>query len=367
MPSLIALDLPAGPPFVAALRRAWDQGDAVFPIDTRLPEPARLHQIATMAPDRIITQTGVIETEGRPVNAGDALIIATSGTSGASRGVVLTHAAVAAAAKATSERLAVDPTTDRWLACLPLSHMGGLGVVTRALYTGTPFEVHDGFEAEHVADAARGGVTLVSLVATLLDRIEATGFRRVLLGGAAPPESIPENVTVTYGMTETGGGVVYDGAPLTDVELRVENDEIHLRGPMLLRCYRDGSDPRDESGWLATGDLGFIDRAGRLRVTGRRSDLIVSGGENVWPPTVEARLRRHPAIADVAVVGRADPEWGEIVVALVVPEPGSPPPQLPDVRAFVAGTLPGYMAPRAIEYRKHLPRTTLGKLRRGSL
>ena len=139
--------------------------------------------------------------------------------------------------------------------------------------------------------------TLVSLVATALRRIDPTRFRTIVLGGAPPPDDLADNVVVTYGMTETGSGVVYDGVPLDGVELRVAADgEIHVRGPMLLRAYRyaDGDrDPRVD-GWLATGDLGAWLPDGRLRVDGRRADLIISGGENVWPEPVEAAIRRHP-------------------------------------------------------------------------
>jgi O-succinylbenzoic acid--CoA ligase len=168
-------------------------------------------------------------------------------------------------------------------------------------------------------------------------------------------------------MTETGGGVVYDGIPLDGIEVRIADDEIHLRGPMLLRAYRDGTNPVDDDGWLATGDLGFIDDTDHLVVTGRKSDLIITGGENVWPGPVEARLREHPAIRDVAVVARPSPEWGEMVVALVVPEPGAAVLELAEIRGFVTEKLPPFAAPRAVEYRDHLPRTTLGKLRRADL
>ncbi len=352
---------------MAALRDAWDRGEAVLPIDSRLPEPAKREVITAMAPARVFTSTGLVEIEGRPVQPGDALVVATSGTSGLSRGVVLTHAAVAAAAVATSEGLNVDPESDRWLACLPLSHMGGLGVVTRALHTGIPLEIHDGFDPGRIVEAAAGGATLVSLVATLLARIDPAAFRRVLIGGAPAPPTTPPNVTVTYGMTETGGGVVYDGTPLPGVEVRVVDAEIQIKGPMLLRAYRDGHNPREPDGWLPTGDLGSFEPDGRLVVSGRRSDLIISGGENIWPAGVEDRLRRHHGVADAAVFGRADPEWGQVVVALIVPEPGESPPGLDALRAFVSDALPDYMAPRAVEYRQHLPRTSLGKLRRGVL
>ena len=140
--------------------------------------------------------------------------------------------------------------------------------------------------------------TLVSLVATALRRIDPTRFRRIVLGGAAPPDDLPANVVTTYGMTETGSGVVYDGVPLDGVEVRIADDgEIHVRGPMLLRAYRGADadvDPR-ANGWLATGDLGRWLPDGRLAVDGRRGDLIISGGENVWPEPVERAIRRRPA------------------------------------------------------------------------
>src|SRR5690606_34836965 len=124
----------------------------------------------------------------------------------------------AASALATSQRLGVDPERDRWLACLPLAHVGGLSVVTRALLTGTPLTMHDGFDAAQLAAAVAAGCTLTSLVPTALARIDPAPWRRILLGGQAPPADRPANVIATYGMTETGSGVVYDGLPLDGVE-----------------------------------------------------------------------------------------------------------------------------------------------------
>ena len=166
-------------------------------------------------------------------------VVATSGSTGEPKGVVLTHDAVRASALATNQRLGVT-AADHWLACLPLSHVGGLSVVTRALVTGTALTVLPGFDAATVTAAAGRGASLVSLVATALARIDPTIFRRILLGGSAPPPVIPPNAVATYGSTETGSGVVYDGVPLDGVEVRIDGDgEIRVRGPMLLRCYRD--------------------------------------------------------------------------------------------------------------------------------
>lgn len=366
MPHLVAIDLAGGDLFVATLRRVWADGDAAFPLDRRLPPTARQALLTTIAPDRIIDEDGVHDLDGHGVDPGDALVVATSGTTGSPRGVVLTHDAVRASAGATSARLGVTPD-DTWLACLPLSHVGGLSVVTRAVVTGARVVVHDGFEAEAVRAAADAGATLVSLVPTALRRIDPDLFRVIVLGGSRPPADLPANVVTTYGMTETGSGVVYDGRPLDDVEIRVDAQaEIHLRCPMLLRCYRDGSSPLVD-GWFATGDLGEMGDDGRLTVHGRRDDMIVTGGENVWPAVVEAALSEHPAVAAVTVAGMPDIEWGQRVVAWVVPTDASSPPTLESIRSIVAASLPMYMAPKEIYLVDSLATTSSGKVRRQEL
>ncbi|HEY4610398.1 MAG TPA: AMP-binding protein, partial [Ilumatobacteraceae bacterium] len=171
MPDLVAIDLPGGPGFVDALRRIWDNGDAAFPLDRRLPPAERKSVLATIRPCQLIDERGVHTMEGDEVDDGDALVVATSGTTAVPKGVVLTHDAVRASAVATSARLGVD-ADDVWLACLPLSHVGGLSVVTRSMVTRSKLVVHDGFDAAAVQDAARDGATLVSLVATAMRRID---------------------------------------------------------------------------------------------------------------------------------------------------------------------------------------------------
>jgi O-succinylbenzoic acid--CoA ligase len=247
----------------------------------------------------------------------------------------------------------VDPGTDRWLSCLPLAHVGGLGVVLRALVTGTPLT----FDVDEPA-------TLVSLVATQLRRMDTSRFRSIVLGGAAPPEDRPPNCVITYGMTETGSGVVYDGRPLEGVEIRAVHGELHVRGPMLLRAYRHGVDPKDPDGWLATGDAGSVS-GGVVRVEGRMGDVIVTGGEKVWPDPVERLLRRLPSVVDVAVAGRPDAEWGQRVVAWVVADGDAP--SLDEVRDAVKAELPAYAAPKQLVIVDDLPRTALGKVRRADL
>ncbi len=346
MNRLVAIDQPGGPAFVDALRRVWDSGDAAFPVDQRLPDVAKRELCEHM---RV----------GDEVEPGDALVVATSGSTGRPKGVVLTHAAIAASAHATSERLGVGPD-DHWLACLPLSHVGGLSVVMRALHTGTRVTVLPGFD---VAAVEHSGATLVSLVPTALSRIDPARFRTIVLGGSRPPEDRPSNCVTTYGMTETGSGLVYDGVPLDGVQIDITpGGEIRLRAPMLLRCYRDGTSPVDADGWFATGDIGEWQPDGRLHVFGRRGDLIISGGENVWPETVEAAIVSHPGVAEALVRGVEDADWGQLVEAVIVPVGDAP--TLDSIRDHVKLRHPAFMAPKRLEIVESLPRTALGKLRR---
>jgi O-succinylbenzoic acid--CoA ligase len=209
-------------------------------------------------------------------------------------------------------------------------------------------------------------------------------------------------VVVTYGMTETGSGVVYDGYPLDDVEVAIahfddpdddDDDEgwsgtghsgrtghaddgasgggqILLRAPMLLRCYRDGSTgrvlgPDGSNSWFATGDAGYINGQGTLSVTGRMAEMITTGGEKVWPDEVERVIAAHRDVAEVAVWKRMDPEWGERVVAWVVPADVLP--KAEELKELVAGTIAPWAAPKEIVFTTELPRTPSGKVKRSEL
>ncbi len=370
--------------FVTSLRRAWDEGDAVLPVDPRLPMPAVDDLLAALRPEVLVDPSDPshravsVDPAAPPVDEGDALVIPTSGTTGAPKGIVHTHTALAAQARAVHARLGVTGA-DRWLACLPLAHVGGLGVVVRALVDGIDLVVQDGFDADAVVAARDAGATLTSLVPTALDRVGAEGFRWVVLGGSADTVADrPANVVRTWGLTETGGGVVYDGVPLPGVEVAAVDGELWVRSEGLARGVRssDGAvtdlrrarpDLPGGGVWLPTGDAGEVAADGRVTVHGRIGAMIVTGGENVWPEAVEAVLRTHPAVADVAVAGRPDPEWGQVVVAWVVPTERDEPPTLDDLRAHVKATLPPWCAPRAVEVVDALPLTALGKVRRAEL
>ena len=362
MPKLTALNLPGSPDFVHALQSVWERGDAVFPLDRRLPMAAQRSMLQGFGVATVISGDGETAlSDGEPVEPGDALVIATSGSSGPPKAAVLTHAAVEASARATSERLQVTDN-DHWLACLPLAHVGGLSVITRSLITGTTLTVIDGFDADVVSASE---ATLVSLVTTALQRIDPSLFRAIVLGGARPPADRPPHCIATYGLTETGSGVVYNGKPLNSVEIEIRDGEVHVRGPMLLRCYRDGTSPLTRDGWLPTGDLGFLRDDGSLHVEGRRGDVINTGGEKVWPDDVERQLIQHPDIHDVAVTGLPDNEWGQIVAAFVVST--RPNLSLDEIRAHCRAQLPGYALPKQLELVEAIPRTALGKVRRSEL
>ncbi len=381
MPELVALDLPGGIGFVDALRAIWDTGDAAAPLDPRLPPIARQLLLDALRPTRIVGSDGDQHalTDGIGVENGDALVVATSGTSGQPKGVVLTHDAISASAVATSARLGIEADRHTWMACLPLAHIGGLAVVTRSIITGTRLVVLPGFEAEAVEAAGRSGlVSHVSLVATALQRLDPSVFTCVLLGGSRIPDALPANVVATYGMTETGSGVVYDGWPLDGVEISLgpssadvaAGGEILIRAPMLLRCYRDGADgrvvgPDGARDWFATGDSGHLDDEGKLVVSGRIADVITTGAEKVWPDAVERILMAHPGVAEVAVWKRPDPEWGERVVAWVVPVEGGP--SLDELGQMVSDGMAPWAAPKELVLVDDLPRTAAGKVRRRAL
>jgi len=373
--------------FVDALRAIWDTGDAAAPLDSRLPLAARTAMLEALRPTRMVGSDGEQHAvpDGIGVDEGDALVVATSGTSGHPKGVVLSHDAVAASARATSDRLGIDPARHAWLACLPLAHIGGLSVVTRSIVTGTPVVAMPGFEAEAVEAAGRSGrVSHVALVATALGRIDPSVFTCVLLGGSKAPADLPPNVVLTYGMTETGSGVVYDGQPLEGVEIATRPlstsgtaeaegraaGEILIRAPMLFSRYRDGDDgrvtgPDGTTTWFATGDAGHLDPGGTLVVSGRIDDVITTGAEKVWPDLVERVLIAHPGVAEVAVWKRNDPEWGERVVAWVVPSDDAP--SLEELRQIVADSIAPWAAPKELVIVDDLPRTAAGKVRRREL
>jgi o-succinylbenzoate---CoA ligase len=372
--ALVAVRLAFDAGFATTIDAVWEVGDAVLPIHPDLPGPEVEALLGALRPALLVDASGVRQLPGAaPVEPGTALVVPTSGTTGTPKGVVLTHDNLSASALATAARLELG-AGDRWLCCVPPSHIAGLMVLVRARLTGSAVVLHP--RLDPAAVAADESSNLVSLVPTMLRRLLAAGvdlarFRWILLGGGPVPAALVAaataagaRVVATYGMTETCGGAVYDGVPLPGVRVAIgEDGAVALAGPMVMQGYRLRPEETAavlRDGWFLTSDVGELDRSGRLRVLGRRDDLIISGGQKVLPVEVANLLMEHPAVADAAVAGRPDDEWGQAVAAVVVPAPGAE-PTLAELRAFVAERLAAYKAPRYLVIVAELPRGPTGK------
>jgi O-succinylbenzoic acid--CoA ligase len=372
--------LPPGPAWTGVLEDLWASGATILPLDPRLAA-AETRAIVDLARPGILLDaegtTVMTESEGVDPNVG--LVLATSGTAGAPKAVELSRAAVEAAVFGSSRALGGPDGT--WLCCLPPAHVGGMLVLMRGVLTGAPVVVPGRFDPRTVATA---DADHVSLVPTMLHRLLATDadlsrFRAILVGGAGLDDATVgmardrgAHVVSTYGLTETCGGIVYDGRLFDGSAARIgPGDEVQLAGPTLMGGYR--GDPQATSaaftldGWLRTGDAGERDADGRLRVRGRLDDCILTGAEKVWPQEVEAALREHPKVAELAVAGRADPEWGQHVVAFVVPLAPDEPPTLEELRDHAAERMARFKMPRELVLLPALPRTHSGKIRRSDL
>jgi O-succinylbenzoic acid--CoA ligase len=336
-------------------------------------------------------------------------IIYTSGTTGQPKGAMLTVENFWWSAIGSALNLGTH-ADDRWLACLPLFHVGGLSIVLRSAIYGIAAVVHDGFDPDAVNVAIDDGrVTVISVVAVMLQRmLEARHdrpypptLRCVLLGGGPAPQPLLDRcaslgvpVVQTYGLTETCSQVATlaledvrrrsgaAGKPLYPNEVRIatpsggegsrdEAGEILVRGPIVMAGYAGRPDATARAivdGWLHTGDVGRLDREGYLYVLDRRDDLIVTGGENVYPAEVEAVLLSHPSITEVGVVGVADETWGQRVVAVARLSSDATHLDTGALQDLCRSRLAGYKVPREIRFvSEPLPRTASGKLRRAAL
>ncbi len=402
----------------AELRWQADRSGCVFVIASReteaqaAPLAGKRRRVLSVDPPGV-SQVGSLmaydgsaapQWEGRPLDwSATQGIIFTSGTTGQPKGALLTFANHLWSAMASAYRLGVLPG-DRWLLCMPLYHVGGQAIILRSCLYGTTVVLQDGFDVSAVSHSlAAEGITLVSLVPTMLHRLlEHQGerplparLRCILLGGAAPPTALLDRcralrlpVSVTYGLTEAASQVataspddLYQkpgsvGKPLLFTEVRIVGDdgrevprgevgEIAVSGPTVMSGYE--ADPQATAevlrdGWLHTGDLGFLDEDSDLWVVQRRTDLIVSGGENVYPAEVEAVLLSHPSVQEACVVGIPDGEWGQRVAALVVlRQPGLTADEL---MTFCREKLAGYKLPRVFRFADSLPQTASGKVSR---
>ena len=349
------------------------------------------------------------EENATPIEATSDLlaILYTSGTSGTPKGALLSADAFWASAVASAELLGTT-AEDRWLVCMPLFHVGGLSILIRACVAGSCAVIHPRFDAEQVAEALeQKRISGVSFVATMLERVMAArgsspsppALRCVLLGGGPAPDALLERASAqgypiapTYGLTEAASQVAtrvpggFEGppsgglVPLPGTELRIVDEEggslepgsvgeICVRGPTLMRGYEGLPEATQQAlrgGWLHTGDAGVLDESGRLRVLERRDDLIISGGENIYPAEVESVLESHPLIREAGVVGEAHGDLGARPVAWCVAD-GNERPASSELEDFCRARLAGYKVPDRFTWLDELPRTASGKLLRRKL
>jgi O-succinylbenzoic acid--CoA ligase len=397
----IAIALPPGLDFACALHACMLLGAVAVPVDLRLSAPER-ETIASGCAVRVeqplagpageageggTERSAAIARRARHELGAPAVVIHTSGTSSAPKPIELTYGNLLWSALGSAVALGLD-SDERWLCALPLSHVGGLSILVRSAIYATTAVVHERFETGRVLHALReDDVTLVSLVATTLARLLDAGLERppalrcALTGGGPVPAALVERaraagvpVSMTYGLTEScsqvttapvaalAQGDFSAGPPLFCTRVRVADDgEILVAGPTVA----PGALAAD--GWLHTGDLGALDVRGRLSVSGRKADTIISGGENVAPSEVEAVLESHVDVLEAAVVGRPDERWGESVTAIVVARDGCAPDEQA-LLAHCAAALAPYKVPKHVILREQaLPRTRSGKLLRREL
>ena len=375
----VAISLPPGDAFCVTLHGCLLLGAVAVPVDLRLAAAERARRAEGCAAVVGEPLDPPASADGRlPPGAvshdldAPAIVVHTSGSSGASRPVALTFGTWLWSALGSAVALGLDPA-ERWLCTLPLSHVGGLSIVLRSAIYGTTAIVHERFETERVlaelADPA--GPTLVSLVPTTLARLldaglrEPPALRHALVGGAPLPAPLRERalavgvpVAETYGLTEACSQVTTFGVPLFCTRVALSDEgEILVSGPTVAPQCRQP---------LHTGDLGRLGADGRLEVTGRSADTIITGGENVAPAEVEEVLLAHPAVAEAAVHARDDVRWGQAVVATVVLRPGAT-ATAEELRGHCAEHLAGFAVPKAVAFAQALPRTPSGKVLRAAL
>jgi O-succinylbenzoic acid--CoA ligase len=351
--------------------------------------PALLLHPKLTAPEREAALAAARRATSVPADA--AAIVFTSGTTGEPRAAVLTRSALLASAAASSANLGWRDD-DCWLLAMPIARVGGLSILTRCLAARRTVARAPGFDAALLPQwIDRHRATLVSLVPTMLERVldahpqwqPPAHLRAVLIGGAAASARLLARaaerrlpIVITYGCTETCSQVVatpyelrYEaarcgaGRPLAGAQLRISDGHIEVRGPMRMAGYC-GEAPLRAEDWFDTGDLGEHDAEGFLHVLGRADDLIVSGGEKVYPAEVERVLESCPGVRAAAVFGVPDPTWGAVVAAALVAEA---PVDDAALTAHLATRLAPYKRPRLLCHVPALPHTPAGKPDRQAL
>lgn len=424
-PGEVVATLTGSERFARVVHGIWLRGATVLPINSRLSLPEIVFQLKDSRARWLVSGIGDLaeraqalltqvpglralaldagsaqrQAEPPPVEPNRSVaILYTSGTTGRPKGAVLSAANFRASESASRARLDSCPG-DRWLACMPLFHVGGLSILSRSVLLGFTVQVQEGFAPEVVADSLeRDGITHVSLVANMLARVLAVradakappGLRRVLLGGGPAPQPLLLDaqsrgypLALTYGLTEATSQVATRSPddrtsiglrPLPGVEVRMEEGsedagEILVRGPTVMSGYCNRPDATRRAlreGWLHTGDIGRVNSDGTITILDRRSDLIISGGENVYPAEIESVLMSHPGVSEVGVGSRPDDRYGSRPVAWYVPADGEA-PDASELSAYCSCRLASFKVPAAFHRIDSLPRTAAGKLVRARL
>ncbi len=370
----VGIALPARRAFAETLHGCLLLGAPAVPVDLRLKPAERRARTGGCVAVVSEPLEGLADA-GAPIAAthdldAPAIVVHTSGTTSGPRPVALTYGNWLWSALGSAVALGVR-RDDVWLCALPLSHVGGLSILLRSAIYATGVVLHERFDAEAAADEVATRSTLVSVVPTTLARLLDAGLRHpprlraALVGGAPIAPALLRRATAagipaigTYGLTEACSQVTTGGPALFCTRVRIgPAREILVAGPTVAPGAL-GAD-----GWLHTGDEGALDAEGRLTVTGRAGDTIITGGENVAPTEVETVLEGHPAVAEALVHGITDDEWGERVVATVVLRPGATATE-DELRGYCRARLAGYKVPRAVRFSQGLPRTISGKLLR---
>ena len=417
----VAALLHNGPPFVILMHAVARLGGILVPVNTRLASAELAWQLADAKPEIVIaagetagpasaasasTRTRVVtwdEILARTETSTELLqavslaapqaIVYTSATSGRPKGVTLSFGNHWWSAVGSAINLGLHGD-DRWLAPLPLFHVGGMAILWRSVIYGMASVVSERFDPVAVNRSIdEDGITIVSVVSAMLERMldirggspYPAALRAVLIGGGPVPAALVDRclalgvpIAPTYGLTEAASQVATltprevsarpgsVGRPLLPNAVRIEDGEILVRGPSVMICYADRPEATAralDGGWLRTGDLGYLDDDGYLYVLDRREDLIVSGGENVYPAEVEAVLREHASVEDAAVVGVPDATWGQVVAAAVQRRPSATMTEAALI-AHCEARLAKYKVPKTVAFVSELPRSPGGKIMR---
>jgi len=380
---------------VIALYALMDLGRPIVLVHPRLTPSERSELLDDARPTAIVDET-FDDSRFAPSDASvgaidDESVLAilyTSGTEGRPKGAILSRRAFLASARGSEANIGWRDD-DRWALCMPLAHVGGLSIVVRCLIARRPMVLapwNGADPAATLASVRAARATILSVVPTMLRRVIddeldlAPEIRVVLLGGAGAPSSLLTSASqrgvpalTTYGLTEACSQVTTasygsapsvdegSGNPLQGVEVTMRDGEILVRGPTMMSGYL-GHPARTPADWFRTGDLGEFDERGRLHVRGRVKEMILTGGENVYPAEVERVIDEHAGVAVSCVFGIEDELYGQIVAAVIVPK--GPSPTLRELSEYFAERLAKHKRPRLIAFARELPVSPSGKHKR---